>query len=399
MSAAQHLSNEGTVLAVGPNAAARDDARRRWLPQSLSTGSAGLAIAHAMLAGRQQADEWLARAVAGGVTVGDGSGLWFGAPAVAFAAAVTDPVRYRTALDCLDTAIARLVRARLDAATARLADASRPALAEFDLVHGLTGLGAYLLTRDPDGRLLREVLAYLVRLTEPVLADDECGTGVPGWWTADAPSAGSPLQGHGNLGMAHGVAGPLALLALTQRRGITVAGQSTAIDRITGWIGSWQQEGPDGPWWPKYVSVHEVRAGRLTQQGPGRPSWCYGTPGISRALQLAAIARSDQARQAAAERALTRCVTDPRQLAALTDPYVCHGWAGLAATVWAATADACTSDLPTTMPQIIRQLHAAVDTDNGQTTGLINGNPGAAAVLHTITAGSEASWTRCLLLT
>lgn len=55
-------------------------------------------------------------------------------------------------------------------------------------MRGLTGLGAYLLHRDPHGELVRQVLAYLVRLTEPVPADDEAGLSVSGWWTGDVPS-------------------------------------------------------------------------------------------------------------------------------------------------------------------------------------------------------------------
>jgi hypothetical protein len=84
----------------------------------------------------------------------------------------------------------------------------RPSLSEFDLVRGPTGLGAYLLRRDPDGDLVRRVLAYLVQLTEPLPADDEAGLSAPGWWTSDVPS-GQPHTaldaGHANLGMAHGI--------------------------------------------------------------------------------------------------------------------------------------------------------------------------------------------------
>ncbi len=80
----------------------------------------------------------------------------------------------------------------------------RPSLAEFDLVRGLTGLGAYLLCRAPHGELVRQVLTYLVRLTEPLPADDQAGASAPGWWTSDVPS-GQPVGafrgGHADLGI------------------------------------------------------------------------------------------------------------------------------------------------------------------------------------------------------
>jgi hypothetical protein len=394
---ARRLLADADRQGLAQNQAIDDGSGRRWLPQSLSRGAAGIALAHLVHADLGAADRWLGTAVAGGLTVGDGSGLWTGAPAVAFAAAC-QPGRYRTALARLDTAIGDLVTTRLDAAAARIAARQRPPRAEYDLVHGLTGLGSYLLTRTPDGQQLRNVLAYLVRLTEPVAADDGAGTRLPGWWTGDAPSISSPIRGHGNLGMAHGITGPLALLALAARRNITVAGQAEAIDRILHWLGTWQQTSPAGPWWPRHLSLDDVHTGQPTQPGPARPSWCYGTPGISRALQLAAIARGDRARQHAAEQALARCVTDPAQLAELVDPFLCHGWAGVTATVHQAAADALTADLAAALPGLTGALLHHSKSDADQPPGLITGTAGIAVTLHTVAAGSTSPWPACLLI-
>jgi hypothetical protein len=371
---------------------------RKWLPQSLSRGAAGIALAHAACGDPSQAHRWLTAAVARGVTVGDGSGLWFGAPAVAIAAATSHPDRYGTALARLDTAICRLVRARLDAAESRLSDRQRPRLAEFDLVHGLTGLGAYLLVRDPGGRMLPDVLAYLVRLTEPLPADDHGGNALPGWWTDEAPSLHSRIRGHGNLGMAHGITGPLALLCLAARRGLSVPGHLIAIDRITSWLDAWQQHSPAGVWWPKYVDMDDVRAGRPAQHGPARPSWCYGTPGISRALQLAGIVRGDRARQQAAEEALARCVNDPAQLAELVDPYLCHGWAGVVATVHYAAADACSAGLAAAVPRLTTALLKASMSAEDRPPGLITGTDGVGVALHSVACATTTPWPACLLI-
>jgi hypothetical protein len=170
------------------------------------------------------------------------------------------------------------------------------------------------------------------------------------------PSLGSPIRAHGNLGMAHGISGPLALLALAMRAGVMVTGHAAAMWRIEQWLDSWRQTSPAGPWWPTYVTLAEVTASRPARNRPGRPSWCYGTPGLARAQQLAGIARGDRQRQADAEDALSRCLADPAQLAQLTDPYICHGWAGLALTVWCASADAGTPTLTEQLPQIVRAL-------------------------------------------
>ncbi|MGH8910153.1 MAG: lanthionine synthetase LanC family protein [Egibacteraceae bacterium] len=50
----------------------------------------------------------------------------------------------------------------------------------------------------------------------------------------------------------------------------------------------------------------------VQQPGPQRPSWCYGTPGLTRAQQLAALALGDRQRQRQAENALAGCITDDK---------------------------------------------------------------------------------------
>lgn len=206
---------------------------------------------------------------------------------------------------------------RLRRAHERIDAEQLPVLREYDLIRGLTGIGAYLLHRHHGGELLHSVLFYLVRLTEPRRID---GDTMPGWWTANAPNDQPSPQlpgGHGNLGMAHGIAGPLALLCTALWHGITVVGQVDAIGRICAWLDQWRTGTGRRAWWPETVSATDQRAGTVRQTGPGRPSWCYGTPGRARAQQLAGLALADERRQHHAEQALAGCITDEGQLAQL----------------------------------------------------------------------------------
>jgi lantibiotic biosynthesis protein len=92
--------------------------------------------------------------------------LYAGAPAVAFVLRTADHAAYAAAVKALDTRIDIPTRQRLDRAQDRIASGQVPALREFDLISGLTGIGAYLLHRSAvDDELLREVLSYLVRLS------------------------------------------------------------------------------------------------------------------------------------------------------------------------------------------------------------------------------------------
>ena len=103
----------------------------------------------------------------------DARGLHRGAPAVAFTLHAAVRPEYAMPLQVLDEHITQLTRHRLQQAHQRIDNGKLPALRECDLIRGLTGIGAYLLHRHPRDPLVRDVLAYLVRLTQPIHADDQ----------------------------------------------------------------------------------------------------------------------------------------------------------------------------------------------------------------------------------
>jgi hypothetical protein len=393
------------ALTLPPPAAGLAAVSPRGYEQSLSQGAAGVALLHAARARRglaswEPACAWLTRAAAADLRTGSWAGLWHGVAAVAFAvSAAAPPGTCQQARSRLDQAVSELVRDRLEAARARLAGRRRPARHEYDLVLGLTGLGAYLLYRRPGAPLLRQVLDYLVRLSEPVPADDPAGLRAPGWWTLDLPAsrrAGPFRAGHADLGMAHGIAGPLALLALARRRGITASGHDQAMDRICRWLDAWRLDGPGAPWWPERVTYQELAAGRSAAPGPPRPSWCYGTPGLARAQQLAGLATGNQQRRLAAEATLTRCLADDAQLALLTDPAICHGWAGVLLTTWHAAADSSGEGIGLRVPSLADALvRRSRDADR---PGLVDGRAGIALALYTVAGLADPGWEACLLI-
>lgn len=371
--------------------------------ESLANGAPGILLLHAERARIdcgpwQTAHRWAAAATRNPVTANPGCGLFRGAPAVAYALAAADHPAYARALRTLDQHVLSITQRRLATAHTRIDRGELPALSEYDLINGLTGLGCYMLHQHPDGSVVRDILSYLVRLGEPLTVH---GHEVPGWWTgngpSDQPSARFPT-GHGNLGLAHGITGPLTLLATALGAGIVVNGHTGAIARICGWLDRWRQAEDTRAWWPPWITLDEHHNGHTRQAGPLRPSWCYGTPGQARALQLAGLATGDPARQHAAEQALLGCITDPRQLASLTDTSLCHGWAGLVHTVWGAAAEAQTGELAARLPRLRRQLISRYRDRPGQ-AGLLEGHAGVMLVLHTTASGTppQSAWDACLL--
>jgi hypothetical protein len=282
-----------------------------------------------------------------------------------------------------------------------------PELAEFDTIRGLSGLGALLLRRGTDTPLLREILAYLVRLTEPVKHEADT---LPGWWSYLATS-GKPSEdfpgGHSNHGVAHGIGGPLALLSLTALNGITVPGQTEAIADILHWLDQWQQGRRPDVWWPYWITRDNLHTGRCGP-GPTRPSWCYGTGGLAHVVQLAALALRDADRQMTAEAALLAALTSPAQLDATTDQSLCHGFAGLVHLARITDAEALIPDVDTCLPHLLEpitghdpeQLADTLLAPAGADIGLLEGAAGIALALHGYATGgpTASGWDRCFLI-
>ncbi|EPJ34320.1 putative Subtilin biosynthesis protein SpaC [Streptomyces afghaniensis 772] len=248
----------------------------------------------------------------------------------------------------------------------------------------MTGLAALLLSRRPIAPRLPDVLACLVALAHPLRSDDRM---LPGWWSAAGPDGKAMAGGHGNNGMAHGIAGPLAVLSLALREGISVPGQEEAVGTFATWL-----DRHGAHYWS--TTAH-LDAEPPPAAEPARQSWCYGQPGIARAQQLAALALGDTARRRAAEDTVAVILTDPLRLARITDSTLCHGWAGLLMLTRAVAAD---SPAPDRFTPIIHDLHRrlAADWAHLPKPGFMEGRAGAQLALH---ATDTTGWTRVLLLT
>ncbi|MEV0577203.1 lanthionine synthetase C family protein [Streptomyces sp. NPDC050392] len=346
--------------------------------QDLSEGALGMALLDIERHDLSTARRHLAQATARGVSTGSNASLFHGAPALEFVLA-----RAHGAGDDVRAAVDRVVDARLAAAHRRQAAGALPHLAEWDLIRGLTGLAALLLSR-PIAPRLPDMLSCLVALAHPARGD---GRMLPGWWSAVGPDGTEMTGGHSNNGMAHGIAGPLAVLSLALRAGVSVPGQEEAIGTFAIWL--------DLHGTHYWSTAAHLDVGQRPEAEPARQSWCYGQPGIARAQQLAALALGDPARRQAAEDSVETILTDPQQLARITDSTLCHGWAGLLTLTRAVAAD---SPEPARFTHIVQDLHRrlAADWEHLPKPGFLEGRAGAQLALHdTGTAG----WTRALLLT
>ncbi|MBL6280242.1 lanthionine synthetase C family protein [Micromonospora fiedleri] len=381
---------------VGPS----PDGRTR--PQSLAAGAAGIALLHIERAVAGHGDEatahrWIHAAASEPVSIGRNADPFHGAPALAFMLHTARPLGgYHRAFAKLNDATITLTRQRLAAAHARIDRREPLTMCEFDLVHGLTGLGLYHLHAHPDHPVSHHLIGYLARLTEP-LSDH---TTQPPWWLPSG-LGGTPHpdfpHGHGNIGAAHGISAVIALLAYAILHGHDTPAALTALTALCDWTDHHRHDDPAGTWWPGYVTPD-------TTPRRHRPSWCYGTPGIARAQQLAGLALHDEARHEQAETAVLAVLSDESQRDRLPEIGLCHGKAGL---LQAACRMATTSTNPhrstqltAQLPGLATELSNQLATDTCGDPELMNGAAGAALAVHTATTGRPATgWDAFLALT
>lgn len=320
-----------------------------WRPEGLWQGHAGLALlfgaADACLpdegfdvAGRDHLTRAV-RAAEGHRQPTGGLSTGLAGLAVAASSLSRDGARYRNLLRSLDAALVDLVEWRTRDVVARRAHGT--SVSTFDVISGLTGVGRYLLARRHEPgcrRALESVLRSFVYLAE----DDR---GVPHWYTApsfltDAVAARANPDGNLNLGLAHGVPGPLSLLSLAANHGVTVAGQTDTIRRIADLLCQLRIEDTWGPNWPTTVTIAACRAGTFgTSESldagsgpkpvPSRTAWCYGNPGIARSLWLAGVAVDENGYRDLAVAAMEAVYRRPPKARQIDSPTFCHGVAGL----------------------------------------------------------------------
>lgn len=309
-------------------------------PWSVAGGNAGLAILCSALDACFRGSDWdavghkqlqiAARSLETPPAYGRNLSLFSGLSGLAFAAWLLsrEGTRYQQLLATLEQQLFPAVTAYAERVLAERMHGCSESL--FDAISGLSGMGAYLLFRSANAtaaNALQAVLTSLVYLTE------EAEDGLPHWyvpphlmyqehWSHQYP------DGYLNCGLAHGIPGPLALLALAFRDGVQVPGSEDAIMRTADWLVAHQVKDAWGINWPTVCSVNYTPVAEPMRPGT-RAAWCYGTPGVARALWLAGEALNCTAYREIAIAGMQAVYQRPIPLRGIDSACFCHGIAGL----------------------------------------------------------------------
>ena len=387
-----------------------------WQPYAVAQGDAGLALVCAYLdrcfpeAG---GDVTAPRFLASAARSAEGQALWpslfSGLSGLGFVALLLgrDGTRYGRLAESVDGA---LVPRALALAQSVRSGGDGLAVSQFDAISGLAGVGAYMLARRE-----RPVIEHaLERLLEALVGMVGNGDGgVPRWYTprelmADEAIAGLYPHGALNCGLAHGIPGPLALMALALSEGVDVPGLPEATATAAGWIAAHRSDDEWGVNWPTMVSLPETAPG---SDQPTRAAWCYGNPGVARALWLAGTALSDEALTELAIEAMTSVYSRPVAAREIDSPTFCHGVAGLLQVTLRFARDTGLAAFTQAAADLTGQLMAEYDPqallgfcsiepggNRVDQLGLLDGAPGVAIVLLAAATDVEPTWDRLFLL-
>lgn len=389
-----------------------------WSPCSLAVGPPGLALFYGWLErcfphhgwGRV-AHEYLAESIrkieeSPGLTypVGMFDG-WAGLCFITFLLSLGGR-RYTNLLVRLETLLQDSVSHKLSVFST--SSANGVAFADYDVVSGMSGIGAYLLLRrniPPLRTLLETLLDQLI-----TLATDH--DNLHGYFiqpTRQATYEHRQLYPAGcvDCGLAHGVPGPLALLSLAILHEVNRPKLFEAVDVLSTWLVTHHVLDPWGINWPHAVRPDQA----IEEQTPGRAAWCYGGPGVASALWLAGCALGTDSLKTIAVDTLSTIMRRPSADRRIPSPILCHGGAGLLQVIIRFANRTHDAGLWAFADELLETLITMYhpDTPLGfqdfeppgkliDNPGFLNGVAGIALTLLAVSSTIEPEWDRILLL-
>lgn len=287
------------------------------------------------------------------------------------------------------------------------------AVSTFDQISGLSGV--LLCALPNDHQAAAPVTPFLLKALAAMASEP----GEPPAWHTPPEFLYDDEQRHYypfgnlNLGLAHGIPGPLAALAVAVRLGLGGEETRTAASRLGDWLASHATTAEPGPGWESVVTLAPGPDGLVEQppRGVGRDAWCYGTPGAARALFIAgeALDRPDWRDLAVA--AMAAVYRRPVAARGIDSPTFCHGVAGLLQITLRFHHDTGLPVFADAAAALTRQVLEAVELDRPMgianvepganlvdQPGILDGAAGVSLVLLSAASEVEPTWDRMFAL-
>ncbi len=286
---------------------------------------------------------------------------------------------------------------------------------DYDAISGVAGIAGYLISIPSTNTVIREAIEYLLTYLVWLCGEDE-RNGLQRWFIApdlmpEMYDARYP-DGYFNLGLSHGISGPLAALSLAWMAGYRIDGQREAIANVSRWITEHQVQDKWGINWPSGIPLKASFASNdWSRIPPARAAWCYGAPGITRALWLAGKALGNDNLLHQAIEGIKTVLTRPIEELGIYSPTLCHGFSGLLQICLRFANESNDQTICNHLTQLIEQILATFQPESpfgfrdeekpGVFTndpGFLNGVSGVILTLLAATTSIAPMWDRTLLI-
>lgn len=188
----------------------------------------------------------------------------------------------------------------------------------YDVIQGLSGIGRYLLNRSSYHHYAKNALKEILNYFKIIHYSKNNWIVSNNNQFLDIDKQNYP-SGNINLGLAHGILGPLSLVALSKMEGIEIEGHTQFLYDFTSFL--LKPEFKHNDEWldrydvlEKFIPIYSVRNG-----------WCYGDTSVMSALLLSAKALNDDELLYTSKRILLNIIEKNND--DLISPTFCHGLA------------------------------------------------------------------------
>jgi lantibiotic modifying enzyme len=286
----------------------------------------------------------------------------------------------------------------------------------YDIIDGAAGILGYLISTHLADALIEEaiqkLLSYLVWLAENNGEQERSRLLVSLQPFSQRKRDNLYPQEHFNCGLAHGIPGLLAALSLAWQTGYRVDGQWEAIKTLGQWVAEHHVYDKLGISWPAMIPLSLSDSPQKWKSlPPARTAWCYGTPGVTRALWLAGTVLSDDKLRSIATNGFNTIFEKSGDERNISSPTICHGLSGLLMICLRFAHETGDSTIHQQIPFLVNQILDCYNSDfpfgfrNEMKSGTYVDDPGfltgASGVILALLAAAtdtEPKWDRFLMI-
>ncbi|EEU79942.1 TPA: lanthionine synthetase C family protein [Enterococcus faecalis] len=200
---------------------------------------------------------------------------------------------------------------------------------DYDTIQGLSGILNYMLIDTLNQKFffqqIKDILNYFVKLSKKYKYK---GIDVPYWRISSEnlflkeERALFP-DGAINLGVSHGISGPLIVMSKAYESNVKVPGLKEAILSISELLTSSLDTKHNN--WPSMIDIRKLNEPNTVFE-ESRDAWCYGRPGVAFAILKASQALKDKT---LLKIACTTMESGIHSEIGLISPTFCHGYIGV----------------------------------------------------------------------